>query len=104
MSDQAKKVFVDMAVQKALLESGSVTLEKVSNRLFEVYHSHLSDCYDNPEYLREALKDVFGDYYIKVVDAIKIHLQSVAHHRQVYVFLLKLGEQEFFQPNSVKDN
>lgn len=103
MSDHTKKVFVDMAIQKALLESGTVTLDKVSNRLFEVYHSHLADCYDNPEYLREALKDVFGDCYTKVVDMIKVHLQGVSHHKQVEVFLLKLGEQEFSQPNTVKD-
>lgn len=92
MSDQTKKVFVDIAIQKALLESGSVTLERVSDRLFEIYRSNLSDCYDNPEYLREVLKDVFGDFHTGVVDAIKIRLQSVSHHKQIEVFLLKLGE------------
>ncbi|MGI0046518.1 MAG: hypothetical protein ACREBB_04940 [Nitrosotalea sp.] len=92
MSDQPKKIFVDMAIQKALLESGSLALEKVNNRLFEIYRSHLSDCYDNPEYLREALKDTFGDAHIKIVKAIKIQLASVSHHKQIEVFLLKLGE------------
>ncbi|MDE1813848.1 MAG: hypothetical protein KGI05_04185 [Thaumarchaeota archaeon] len=92
MSDQTKKVFVDMAIQKALLESGSVTLEKVSDRLFEIYRSHLSDCYDNPEYLREVLKETFGDSHVRIVGAIKAHLQSVSHHKQIEVFLLKLGE------------
>lgn len=91
MSDQTKKVFVDIAIQKALLESGSVTLERVNNRLFEIYRSDLSDCYDNPEYLREVLKDVFGDSHTRVVDAIKIRLQSISHHKQIEVFLLKLG-------------
>lgn len=92
MSDQTKRVFVDIAIQKALLESGSITLEKVSDRLFEIYRSHLSDCYDNPEYLREVLKETFGDSHIRIVNAIKIHLQSVSHHKQIEVFLLKLGE------------
>ncbi|HJT10334.1 MAG TPA: hypothetical protein VJ771_06065 [Candidatus Nitrosotalea sp.] len=92
MSYQPKKVFVDMAIQKALLESGPVTLEKVSNRLFEIYHSHLSDCYDNPEYLREVLKDTFGDSYVKIVKAIKTYLENVSYHKQIEVFLLKLGE------------
>lgn len=91
MSDQTKKVFVDIAIQKALLESGSVTLERVNNRLFDIYRSNLSDCYDNPEYLREVLKDVFGDSHTRVVDAIKIRLQSISHHKQIEVFLLKLG-------------
>ena len=93
MSDQTKKVFVDMAIQKALLESGTVTLEKVSDRLFEVYRSHLSDCYDNPEYLREVLKDTFGDSHVIIIDAIKARLESVSHHKQIAVFLLKLGEK-----------
>jgi hypothetical protein len=92
MSDQSKKVFVDIAIQKALLESGSVTLEKVGNRLFEIYRSHLSDCYDNPEYLREVLKDTFGDSHIKIIKAIKIHLESVSHHKQIEAFLVKLEE------------
>ncbi|MDH2908316.1 MAG: hypothetical protein PXX83_09515 [Candidatus Nitrosotalea sp.] len=92
MSDQTKKVFVDIAIQKALLESGSVSLQRVSNRLFEIYHSHLSDCYDNPEYLREVLKDVFGESNTVIVDAIKTRLQSVSYHKQVEVFLSKLGE------------
>ncbi|MBI3640702.1 MAG: hypothetical protein HY223_10425 [Thaumarchaeota archaeon] len=92
MSDQTKKVFVDIAIQKALLESGAITLERVSNRLFEIYHSHLADCYDNPEFLREVLKETFGDSYIRIVEAIKTHLQSVSHHKQIEVFLLKLGE------------
>ena len=92
MSDYTKKVFVDIAIQKALLESGSVTLEKVSNQLFEIYHSNLSECYDNPEYLREVLKDVFGNSHTRIIDIIKIQLQSVSHHRQVETFLQKLGE------------
>jgi len=92
MSDYAKKVFVDMAIQKALLESGSVTLEKISNRLFEIYRSNLLDCYDNPEYLREVLKETFGDSHVQIVEAIKTQLQSVSHHKQIEVFLLKLGE------------
>ncbi len=92
MSDQSKKVFVDMAVQKALLESGSVALERVSNRLFEIYRSHLSDCYDNPEYLREVLKDIFGESHTKIVETIKTNLVSVSHHKQIEVFLVKLGK------------
>lgn len=91
MSDYTKKVFVDIAIQKALLESGSVTLEKVSNQLFEIYHSNLSECYDNPEYLREVLKDVFGNSHTKIIDIIKTQLQSVSHHKQVKAFLQKLG-------------
>ncbi|MGI0074980.1 MAG: hypothetical protein ACREA5_03445 [Nitrosotalea sp.] len=90
MSDKTKKVFVDMAIQKALLENGDFTLEKVSDGLFETYRSQLVDCYDNPEYLREVLKDVFGDSHVKIADAIKTHLQSVSHHKQIEVFLLKL--------------
>ena len=92
MSDYTKKVIVDIAIQKALLESGSVTLEKVNNRLFEVYHSNLSDCYDNPEYLREVLKETFGDSHAKIIEVIKTQLQSVSHHKQVETFLQKLGE------------
>ena len=92
MSDQTKKVFVDIAVQKALLESGSVTLERVSNKLFEIYRSNLSDCYNNPEYLREVLKDVLGEDHTRIVDAIRAQLQSVSHHKQIEVFLLNLGE------------
>lgn len=92
MSNYTKKVFVDIAIQKALLESGSVTLEKVSNQLFEIYHSNISECYDNPEYLREVLKDVFGKSHTKIIDVIKTQLQSVSHHKQVEIFLQKLGE------------
>ncbi|MDC8452253.1 MAG: hypothetical protein LV477_04980 [Candidatus Nitrosotalea sp.] len=92
MSDYTKKVFVDIAIQKALLESGSVTLEKVNNQLFEIYHSSLSECYDNPEYLREVLKDIFDKSHTKIIDDIKIQLQSVSYHKQVEIFLQKLGE------------
>jgi hypothetical protein len=90
MPDNTKKVFVDMAIQKALLENGGSTLEKVSNRLFETYHSQLEDCYDNPEYLREVLKDILGDSYGKIAKTIKTHLQSMSHHKQIEIFLLNL--------------
>jgi hypothetical protein len=92
MSDHAKKVFVDIAVQKALLDSGSITLEKVNDRLFEIYHSNLADCYDNPEYLREVLKHIFGDSHIKIVNTIKAHLECVSRYKQIENFLLKLEE------------
>jgi hypothetical protein len=92
MSDHTKKVFVDIAIQKALLDSGSVTLEKVNNQLFEIYHSSISECYDNPEYLREVLKEVFGKSYPKIIDVIKTQLQSVSYNKQVEEFLQRLGE------------
>ena len=70
-SSQRMKALVGLAVEKALLEMGKPELEQVIERLSEKYHCQIFDCYENPQYLNQILKDLYGNSYKAVVEKIQ---------------------------------
>ena len=91
-NDDIKKALVSLAIEKALLEIGNATLEKVGNKLYADYKCYFSDCYAHPEYLNAILKEIFGKSYTKIVESIKMQLGEAVLQRPVEEFLIKLRE------------
>lgn len=62
------------AVQRTLLQLGRPEYELVTQKLETDYRSYLFDCYDNPEYLRRILKNLYGNAYPAIVGMIESEL------------------------------
>ena len=88
-----KKALVAFAIERALLEIGKPALEKVTKRLYEDYHHHLSDCYENPEILSKVLKDLYGNSYTAIVQSIKKELEDFSDQKPIKAFLKVISQQ-----------
>lgn len=89
-SDGSERDLVNEAIDKALLEIGSSTYERVGNTLYTKYGCS-SDWYRYPEYLSAVLKDLFGKSHAQIIKSIKSQLGDSVHKRQIQEFLVKLS-------------
>ncbi len=84
------KIMVKSAIEYALLEIGTPTLEEVTRGLFNDHKCLISDCYENPEYLNAVLKDLFGSSHETIVESIKNYLGEFVSQGSIRDFLTKL--------------
>ena len=91
-NDQIKKALVSLVIEQALLEFDPPALEKVSNKLFEVYHCYIPDCYTKPEYLNKVLKDLFGNSHTVIIRSIRKRLEEFSSQDPIKNFLAKISE------------
>jgi hypothetical protein len=82
-NDLVKKALVSLSIEKALLDVGNETYDKVAHELYERYHSYFQDCYEHPEYLSEILTQLYGNAGKVVVDSIKKKLEEFSDHKQI---------------------
>jgi hypothetical protein len=61
--------------------------DKVIDDLYKKYHCYLSDCYEHPEYLREILKELYGNTHDIVVEKIKKQLGEFSYQKTIERFL-----------------
>ncbi|HET6457579.1 MAG TPA: hypothetical protein VFG24_01725 [Nitrosopumilaceae archaeon] len=52
----------------------------------------MGDCYEPPEYLAKALKDLFGKSHTVIVESIKKELGEFTEHKPVERFLKVISE------------
>ena len=82
-----KKNLVILAIGKTLIDIDSRRYTEVSKLLGEKYGVALSDCYENPKYLREVLEDLYGNSYKFLVNSIKEKLTDFPDHLEISNFL-----------------
>ena len=82
-----KKNLVILAIGKTLIDIDSRRYTEVSKLLDKKYGIALSDCYENPKYLREVLEDLYGNSYKFLVDSIKEKLADFPDHLAIANFL-----------------
>ena len=70
-----------------LLEIGKETYNKVIRDLYKKHHCYLFDCYERPEYLREILKELYGNTHDVVVEKIKKQLREFSYQKPIERFL-----------------
>ena len=81
------KSLVLLSIEKTLLEIGKPEYEKVVNKLREDHKCSLPDCFDNPEYLKRVLCDLFGKSYDCILECIKENLAKFKSEELVQKFL-----------------
>lgn len=85
-----KKTIAIFAIEKTLEGMGGPILEQVCNKLYSKYYCLLRDCYQNPEYLKNVLADMFGDSHKAILESIEKDLEDFASHESIGEFLTKL--------------
>jgi len=84
-----KKLFA-MAVEDALDEMGSPTLDLMNRKLLKEYNCSIEECLHQPEILKKALNEVFGYADIAVISKIKKNLGDFSQEKPIAEFLLVL--------------
>ena len=90
MYEDKKKIntaLVSVVIEKALLNVGKATHDKVIEILYKEYHCYIPDCYDHPEYLHEVLQNFFGNASNSIIQSIKEDLEEYEGNEQVRRFL-----------------
>lgn len=86
-----KKTMVTLALKNTLLELGVQEYDKVMSLLQKDYNSTLEDCYENPEYLRQILKDLFGDSYKDILSSLNENMKEISSQKEIKDFLQVLS-------------
>jgi two-component system chemotaxis response regulator CheY/two-component system response regulator (stage 0 sporulation protein A) len=84
--NQMKKTMVTLALKNTLLELGIQEYDKVVSLLQKDYSCTLEDCYENPEYLRNILKDLFGDSYPDILSSLSENMKNILSQPSVKDF------------------
>ena len=81
------KALTTIVIGKALLEIGTPVYDKVVNRLYEKYHCYIPDCFEKPEYLKEVLKELYGESHEAIVYSIEQELNEFTRDKKTENFL-----------------
>lgn len=85
--DQMKRTMVTLAIKNTFLELGLEEYDKIILMLQKDYNCSLEDCYDNPEYLKQVLKDLLGDSYNDVLNSLKENIKNISSSKSTLNFL-----------------
>jgi hypothetical protein len=85
--EDVKRALVTLSIEKALLDVGKSTYDKVVDILNNEYHCYLPDCYAHPEYLNEILKQLYGNAGNAIVGLITSQLEEFSYHKPIERFL-----------------
>jgi len=86
-----KKTMVTLALKNTLLELGIQDYDKVVSLLQKDYRCTLDECYENPEYLRNILKDLYGNSYPDILNSISENMKDISSQATVKDFLQVLN-------------
>jgi len=85
-SEQNKMALV-FCVEAVLMRRGNTNYHLITAKLNANYNCTIMDCYENPEALRNVLKDVYKEDYKSIINEIKILLDELANVREIANFL-----------------
>ena len=89
--NQMKKTMVTLALKNTLLELGIHEYDKIVSLLQKDYSCTLEDCYENPEYLRNILKDLFGESYPDILNSLSENMKEILTQQSVKDFFQVLN-------------
>ena len=86
-----RKTITALAIIKSLREVGVSDEEQVCDKLQQYYRCSISDCFDNPQYLRKVLDEIYGDRSREITKLIHHNLGEDANHISTEYFLEALS-------------
>jgi len=84
--DDIQKAIVTLAIEKALIQFNNASYEIVINKLLTDFECHLLDCYENPQYLKKTLIELYGDSSKLIEELIKENLGEFLTRKSVSKF------------------
>ncbi len=91
-SREVERILVGLAIEKTLLQMGRTVFERVEDLFHERYQCTIMDAYDNPQYLGEILKEVFGKSHTKVINSIGEFLINFKYEHPIEEFIEKMSK------------
>ncbi|HET6458506.1 MAG TPA: hypothetical protein VFG24_06475 [Nitrosopumilaceae archaeon] len=91
--DNMQKALVTLAIEQALIQFDNASYEIVINKLLTDFDCHLLDCYQNPQYLKKTLVELYGDSYKVLVELIKENLGEFLTRKGISKFFYGLTEK-----------
>jgi hypothetical protein len=85
------KEMVTVIIEKTLLDISLPVYESVVSSLKSKYCCTISDCYENPQYLKKVLTEYFGNSSNIVIDNITNELQKTIKNQSITKFLTVLN-------------
>ena len=86
MSDSAR-VTMTLSVEVVLMKRGGDKYYHMLTKLRSSYNCEIADCYDKPQYLKNILKDVYGNDYEAIIKEIKQELGESIKDKEIVAFL-----------------
>lgn len=83
---QDHKMALVSCIELVLMRRGNTNYHLVVAKLDTLYSCGIMDCYEHPEYLRTALKEVYKDNYNSIIDEIKVELDELVNTKQIADF------------------
>jgi len=87
-----EKVLVGLAIEHTLLQIGKPVFDKVESQFRKKYQCSIIDCYDNPQYLNEVLRGVFGESYSDITRDIEEFLKEFRYEYPIEMFIKKIKQ------------
>ena len=88
--DSKIKIVVAKCIEKILLQIGTADFEEIVKKLFNKHNCFLYDCYENPEYLKDTLRELYGDADTKITKNIENQIEKQSLPKPVKEFLIYL--------------
>lgn len=89
--NNVRKALLVFSVEKVLLKMGQPEYDLVVARLEKEYGCFLSDCAENPEYLKRVLQDIYGDAYDDILEEIRKEFGEFSYQKYYTDFLLAMA-------------
>lgn len=86
-SSTVKKGIVLLAIERSILERNGEKYETVAKQLGTKFGCGVADCYEHPEYLKEILKEMYGDSFVAVADSIVAKLEEFKEDSKISRFI-----------------
>ncbi|TRZ79186.1 MAG: hypothetical protein D4R90_04455 [Nitrosopumilales archaeon] len=78
INEDDKIAFVT-CIEVVLMKRGDVNHKLVLAKLSARYYCGIDKCLEHPEYLKDVMKEVYGDDYNSVVDAISLEIDKLEY-------------------------
>ena len=91
LAEQHKKAVIS-CIELVLMRRSNTLYNLVVAKLDSLYNCSISDTYENPEYLRAVLKEVYKENYNSVIDDIKLGLDDLTDIEKEKTKFLKIME------------
>lgn len=91
LTENSRRELVSSVIDQALLKIGKSCFEKVTEQLDTDYNCQTADCFENPEYLKRILNDLYGRSSKVIVDTIYAELWDYAANRDIGKFMHRIS-------------
>ena len=85
--NQSRKALVSLSIETVLRGIGKSTFNEVTRKLYKEYRCYLPDCYENPEYLKRILQELYGKCSGSIIESIKNNLKDMETQKGVDAFI-----------------